>query len=172
MCLYSQHWAVYTFIHHIEISYSFIHSFIHSLSLKQNKRVYLDNCSCAWLSPQVSRGNKKRRKSVSRQKQKKTIFPFFFYLFDNVLGVYVYVSRARKKQIKNSSIGSNCRRLYTWQHQSIQHTFRLFDINNQTIRLPFLPDRSATIVSFVSSFVVCRQLVNNIYIKTEAMESN
>jgi hypothetical protein len=147
---------------HIHTSYWDL-LFIHSLSLKQNKRVYLDNCSCSWLSLRVSR-RRKKRKSVSRQKQKKILFSpsFFFYLFDNVLCLYMCLSKPRKKQIKNSSIGSNRLRLYTWQHQSIQHTFGLFDINNQTIGLPFLLDRSSTIVSFVSSFVVRRQSTNNI----------
>jgi hypothetical protein len=104
----------------------------------------------------------KKKKERLKAKAKRPFSYSFFHMFDNVLCMYVYVSRARKKQIKNSSIGSNCLRLYTWQHQSIQHTFGLFDINNQTIGLPFLLNRSPTIVSFVSSFVVCRQLANNI----------
>jgi len=141
--------------------HSFIHSFIHSLSLKQNERVYLDNCSYSWLSSQV-RGRKKKERA-SQGKSKKTPFPPFFpSVWQRSMHVYVCVSRARKKQIKNSSIGSNRLRLYTWQHQSIQHTFGLFDINNQTISLLFLLNRSSTIVSFVSSFVLYRQSGNNI----------
>ncbi len=60
---------------HIHTSYWDL-LFIHSLSLKQSKRVYLDNCSCSWLSSQVSGGEKKER--ASQGKSKKTLFLFFF----------------------------------------------------------------------------------------------
>ena len=112
--------------------------------------------------------NGKKKERASQGKSRKPFFSFsflhvFFSIYLTMFYAYVYLmSRARKKQIKNSSIGLNRLRLYTWQHQSIQHTFGLFDIINQTIRLPFLLDRSSTIVSFVSSFVVCRQSTNNI----------
>ena len=108
MCQYSQHCPVYTFIHHREIS-----SFTHSDS--PGMRVYLDNCSCSWLSSRVSRRTTAFQGNTVRQ------------------------SMHRQVEQENETF----RRASSSPHQSTHSGYSILIKQSQS--LPFLLNRSSTL---------------------------